>query len=71
MARLGLKQRSPPRFGVKTMAHDFTRFGLKSSDLALALAPVTALSGFEPVAATLEAGGLAGKAVFGLANKVF
>lgn len=71
MARIGLKQRTPNRFGIKTAAHDFTRFGLKSSDLALAGAPVAALSGFEPLAASLEAGGLAGRAVFGLASKVF
>ena len=37
---------------------------------AMAAAPVAALAGFEPVAATLEAGGLAGKAVFGLGNKI-
>ena len=71
MARLGLKQRSSPRLGLKTAAHEFTRMGLKMSDIALAAAPVAALTGFEPAAATLEAGGLAGKAVFGLANKIF
>jgi hypothetical protein len=71
MARVGLKQRNANRLGLKTALHDFTRFGLKSSDMALAAAPVAALTGFEPAAATLEAGGLAGKAVFGLASKIF
>lgn len=71
MARIGLKQRSANRFGIKTALHDFSRMGLKSSDLALSAAPVAALTGFEPAALTLEAGGLAGKAVFGLASKIF
>lgn len=71
MSRLGLKSRSSPRLGLKSAAHNFTRFGLKSSDLALTAAPVAALTGNEPLAATLEAGGLAGKAVFSLANKIF
>jgi len=48
------------------------RFGLKASDIALAAAPVALLGGAEmaPVAAALEAGGQAGKAVFGLGSKI-
>ena len=52
------------------MAHTGMRLGIKASDIAMAAAPVAALAGLEPVAAALEAGGAAGKAVFGLGTKI-
>jgi len=69
---MGFGQKKPHsnRIGLKKMAHTSMRLGLKASDIAMAAAPVAALAGFEPVAATLEAGGAAGKAVFGLGNKI-
>lgn len=69
---LGHKKPHTNRIGLKKIAHTGVRIGLKASDIALASAPVVALAGVEavPVAAALEAGGSAGKAVFGLANKI-
>lgn len=69
---LGHKKPHTNRIGLKKIAHTGVRIGLKASDIALASAPVVALAGAEavPVAAALEAGGSAGKAVFGLANKI-
>jgi len=67
---LGHKKPHTNRIGLKKIAHTGVRLGLKASDIALASAPVIALAGAEPVAAALEAGGGAGKAVFGLANKI-
>jgi len=69
---LGHKKPHTNRIGLKKIAHTGVRIGLKASDIALASAPVVALAGPEavPVAAALEAGGGAGKAVFGLANKI-
>jgi len=69
---LGHKKPHTNRIGLKKIAHTGVRIGLKASDIALASAPVVALAGPEavPVAAALEAGGSAGKAVFGLANKI-
>jgi len=48
------------------------RLGLKASDVAMAAGGVLALAGPEtlPVVSALEAGGAAGKAVFGLGNKL-
>ena len=70
--RLGLKKPHMNRLGLKKSAHTMMRLGLKASDIALAAAPVALLGGPEmaPVAAALEAGGWAGKAVFGLGSKV-
>jgi hypothetical protein len=68
--RLGIKKPHMNRLGLKKSAHTLMRLGLKASDIALAAAPVAALAGAEPIAATLEAGGAAGKAVFGLGSKV-
>jgi hypothetical protein len=70
--RLGLKKPHMNRLGLKKSAHTMMRLGLKASDIALAAAPVALLAGPEmaPVAAALEAGGGAGKAVFGLGSKV-
>jgi len=69
---MGFGQKKPHsnRIGLKKMSHTMMRLGIKASDIALAAAPVAALAGFEPVAATLEAGGAAGKAVFGLGSKI-
>ena len=69
---LGHKKPHTNRIGLKKIAHTGVRIGLKASDIALASAPVVAFAGPEavPVAAALEAGGSAGKAVFGLANKI-
>ena len=69
---LGHKKPHTNRIGLKKIAHTGVRIGLKASDIALASAPVVGLAGPEavPVAAALEAGGGAGKAVFGLANKI-
>ena len=69
---MGLGQKKPHmnRIGLKKMGHTMMRFGLKASDIAMAAAPVAALAGLEPVAAALEAGGTAGKAVFGLGSKI-
>jgi hypothetical protein len=69
---LGHKKPHTNRIGLKKIAHTGVRIGLKASDIALAAAPVVALAGPEavPVAAALEAGGGAGKAVFGLGSKI-
>jgi len=67
---LGHKKPHSNRIGLKKMAHTSMRLGLKASDIAMAAAPVAALAGLEPVAAALEAGGGAGKAVFGLGSKI-
>ncbi len=70
--RFGLKKPHINRLGLKKQAHTMMRFGLKASDIALAAAPVALLGGPEmaPVAAALEAGGTAGKAVFGFGSKI-
>ena len=70
--RLGIKKPQMNRLGLKKSAHTIMRLGLKASDIAMAAAPVALLGGPEmaPVAAALEAGGGAGKAVFGLGSKV-
>ena len=70
--RLGIKKPQMNRLGLKKSAHTIMRIGLKASDIALAAAPVALLGGPEmaPVSAALEAGGSAGKAVFGLGSKV-
>ena len=70
--RIGLKKPHMNRLGLKKIAHTSSRLGLKASDIAMAMAPVVAMAGPEavPVASALEAGGAAGKAVFGLASKV-
>ena len=69
---MGFGQKKPHsnRIGLKKMSHTMMRLGIKASDIALAAAPVAALAGLEPVAATLESGGIAGKAIFGLGNKI-
>jgi len=69
---LGHKKHGFNRLGLKKAAHTINRIGLKASDIALAAAPVALLGGPEmaPVAAALEAGGAAGKAIFGLSNKI-
>ena len=67
---LGHKKPHSNRIGLKKMAHTTMRLGLKASDIALAAAPAAALAGFEPAAAALEAGGGAGKAIFGLGSKI-
>ena len=67
---LGNKKPHSNRIGLKKMAHTGMRLGIKASDIAMAAAPVAALAGLEPVAAALEAGGVAGKAVFGLGSKI-
>jgi hypothetical protein len=67
---LGHKKPHTNRIGLKKIAHIGVRLGLKASDIALATAPVVAFAGAEPVAAALEAGGSAGKAVFGLGSKI-
>ena len=67
---LGHKKPHSNRIGLKKMAHTTMRLGLKASDIAMAAAPVAALAGFEPAAAALEAGGEAGKVVFGLGSKI-
>jgi hypothetical protein len=70
--RIGLKKVHMNRLGLKKMAHTTARLGLKASDIAMASAPVVAMAGPEalPIASALEAGGAAGKAVFGLASKI-
>ena len=71
---MGFGQKKPHmnRIGLKKMAHTMMRFGLKSSDIAMAAAPVLALGGPEtlPLAGALEAGGSIGKKVFGLGSKI-
>ena len=72
MGTFGMKKPASPRLGLKKQAHHVMRLGLKASDIAMATAPVTLLGGPEmaPVASALEAGGAAGKAVFGLGSKL-
>jgi len=72
MGTFGIKKPASPRLGLKKQAHHIMRLGLKASDIAMATAPVALLAGPEmaPVASALEAGGAAGKAVFGLGNKL-
>jgi hypothetical protein len=67
----GRKKPMMNRLGLKKSAHTFMRMGLKASDIAMAAAPVALLGGLEmaPVASALEAGGAAGKAIFGLGSK--
>ena len=70
--RIGIKKPHMNRLGLKKIAHTSSRLGLKASDIAMAAAPVVALTGPEavPVASALEAGGAVGKAVFGLSSKI-
>ena len=72
MGTFGMKKPASDRLGLKKQAHHIMRLGLKASDIAMATAPVALLAGPEmaPVASALEAGGAAGKAVFGLGNKL-
>jgi len=67
-----MKKPASPRLGLKKQAHHIMRLGLKASDVAMATAPVALLGGPEmaPVVSALEAGGAAGKAVFGLGSKL-
>lgn len=69
---IGVKKPASNRIGLKKMAHTINRIGLKASNIALAAAPVAALTGPEGVAAgsVLEAGGLAGKAIFSLGKSL-
>lgn len=72
MGVFGQKKPESGRLGLKKQAHHFMRFGLKASDIAMSAAPVALLAGPEaiPVASALEAGGSAGKAIFGLGSKL-
>ena len=72
MGVFGMKKPESPRLGLKKQAHHFMRLGLKASDIAMAAGGVLALAGPEtlPVVSALEAGGSAGKAVFGLGSKL-
>ena len=72
MGTFGIKKPASPRLGLKKSAHHIMRLGLKASDVAMATAPVALLGGPEmaPVVSALEAGGAAGKAIFGLGNKL-
>ena len=72
MGTFGMKKPASPRLGLKKSAHHIMRLGLKASDVAMATAPVALLGGPEmaPVVSALEAGGAAGKAVFGLGSKL-
>ena len=72
MGTFGKKKPESPRLGLKKSAHHIMRLGLKASDVAMATAPVALLGGPEmaPVVSALEAGGAAGKAVFGLGSKL-
>ncbi len=67
-----MKKPESPRIGLKKQAHHMMRLGLKASDIAMAAGSVLALAGPEtlPVVSALEAGGAAGKAVFGLGSKL-
>jgi hypothetical protein len=69
---IGLKKPSSGRIGLKKQAHHFMRMGLKASDIAMAAGGALALAGPEtlPVVSALEAGGAAGKALFGLGTKL-
>ena len=72
MGVFGMKKLESHRLGLKKQAHHFMRLGLKASDIAMAAGGVLALAGPEtlPVVSALEAGGAAGKAVFGLGSKL-
>ena len=72
MGVFGMKQPESRRLGLKKQAHHMMRLGLKASDVAMAAGSVLALAGPEtlPVVSALEAGGAAGKAVFGLGSKL-
>ncbi len=72
MGTFGMKKPESPRIGLKKQAHHMMRLGLKASDVAMAAGSVLALAGPEtlPVVSALEAGGAAGKAVFGLGSKL-
>ena len=72
MGTFGMKKPESPRIGLKKQAHHMMRLGLKASDIAMAAGSVLALAGPEtlPVVSALEAGGAAGKAVFGLGSKL-
>ena len=72
MGTFGMKKPESPRIGLKKLAHHMMRLGLKASDIAMAAGSVLALAGPEtlPVVSALEAGGAAGKAVFGLGSKL-
>ena len=72
MGTFGMKKPESPRLGLKKQAHHIMRLGLKASDIAMATGGVLALAGPEtiPVVSALEAGGAAGKAVFGLGSKL-
>jgi len=67
-----MRKPESPRIGLKKQAHHMMRLGLKASDVAMAAGSVLALAGPEtlPVVSALEAGGAAGKAVFGLGSKL-
>ena len=67
-----MKKPESPRLGLKKQAHHMMRLGLKASDIAMAAGGVLAIAGPEtlPVVSALEAGGAAGKAVFGLGSKL-
>jgi len=69
---IGLKKPASGRIGLKKQAHHFMRMGLKASDIAMAAGGALALAGPEtlPVVSALEAGGAAGKALFGLGTKL-
>ena len=72
MGTFGKKKPESPRLGLKKSAHNMMRLGLKASDIAMATGGALALAGPEtlPVVSALEAGGAAGKAVFGLGSKL-
>jgi hypothetical protein len=72
MGTFGMKKPESPRLGLKKQAHSFMRLGLKASDIAMAAGGALALAGPEtlPVVSALEAGGSAGKALFGLGSKL-
>lgn len=69
---IGLKKPASGRIGLKKQAHHFMRLGLKASNIAMAAGGALALAGPEtlPVVSALEAGGAAGKALFGLGTKL-
>lgn len=69
---IGVKKPASNRIGLKKMAHTINRIGLKASNVAMMAAPVALLAGPEGVAAAsaLEAGGAAGKAIFGLSRSL-
>lgn len=68
----GMKKVHMNRLGLKQSFHTLNRLGLKASNVAMAAAPVAALAGPEGVAvgSVLEAGGMVGKAIFGLGRSL-